>query len=417
MPRKTIARYGPRNQSVRIFIEPDEKNVRAQWREYGMLRTRSWSNTVSGRIEAKRWARQCVEVRSVVTPLETRRSLVTIRELWERYRAVEFQHLRPKSVINYVQYWDIWERFAGRTLEAEYVTIELLGDFRRWLAKRKYAISRQRESLGFVKQVFRWGVLCELIGRDRLSLYRFKIANDERTTVIPEYAPREYRKLVQQLNPLATAQWRAWALLILIGELGPRINAALHLRWDDIDFDTAKFGAVIWRAEYDKLRRERRQPLTAAARDALYVALGWSYTEHPVSPWVFPARPARTEKGSKGRPYTIQGFWWMLRKAEDRAHVVHVAYGAAHRLRRMAAGNALEITGNVADAMWWIGDTDLRHAHKYLRPRDSHMHAIAARVSQVTGNVPNGCRSSAAKRNQTVTTATSESVGEFEVTP
>lgn len=68
----------------------------------------------------------------------------------------------------------------------------------------------------------------------------------------------------------------------------------------------------------------------------------------------------------------------MLRRAEDRADVTHVEGGAAHRMRRMAAGNALEVTGNVADAMWWIGDTDLRQAQKYLKKRDHRMRDIAA---------------------------------------
>lgn len=99
----------------------------------------------------------------------------------------------------------------------------------------------------------------------------------------------------------------------------------------------------------------------------------------PHTGWVFysPRADRRSNPKFDGT-YTVQGFWDMLRRAEDRADVTHVEGGAAHRMRRMAAGNALEVTGNVADAMWWIGDTDLRQAQKYLKKRDHRMRDIAA---------------------------------------
>jgi len=255
-----------------------------------------------------------------------------------------------------------------------------------------------------IKLVFRWGVVCELISKDRLSLFRLKSSRRVPSREIPEYSFDDYRKLIQQVDPRVATQWRAWVLFVILGELGARINAALHLRWDDIDFAARESGTLVWRATYDKRRRERRQALTPAVRDALYVALGWSYMTNRSSPWVFPAsRRTNAAPDYECRPYTIQGFWWRLRQAEERAHVTHIAYGAAHRLRRMAAGNALEITGNVADAMWWIGDTDLRYASKYLRPRESRMFHLAAKVSYVAGNMAKSSRTRARNRNKTVT--------------
>jgi integrase len=257
-------------------------------------------------------------------------------------------------------------------------------------------VSQQRKNIELVKQVFRWGVLRELISRDRLSLYRFKVAKDDRSEEIPEYTPEEYRLLVPQCDPRQKTQWRAWALLILVGELGPRINAAVHLRWTDVDFGADDFGTVTWRARYDKQGHERVQPLTPAARDALYVALGWSQHDPLGTGWVFYSpltNAARLQK--KDGAYSVQSFWWMLRKAEDRAGVTHAEGGAAHRMRRMAAGNALDVTGNVADAMWWIGDTDLRQARKYLKKRDHRQRDVARGLSRLTGNVgediPKGC--------------------------
>jgi hypothetical protein len=47
---------------------------------------------------------------------------------------------------------------------------------------------------------------------------------------------------------------------------------------------------------------------------------------------------------------------------------------------------APEVTCNVADAMWWIGDTDLRQAQKYLKKRDHQMRDIARGVSALTKN-------------------------------
>lgn len=145
------------------------------------------------------------------------------------------------------------------------------------------------------------------------------------------------------------------------------------------ELDAGTFGTITWQSRYDKAGRERRQSLTSRARDALYVALGWSRHAKRTS-WVFYLVRACSES-----PYTVQGFWWMLRRAEDRAHIPHAPRGAAHRLRRMSAGNVLEITGNVADAMWWIGDTDLRQARKYLAPRE-HLEIWTSNASYIYFN-------------------------------
>jgi integrase len=165
------------------------------------------------------------------------------------------------------------------------------------------------------------------------------LQKSDRPGEIPEYMPEEYHRLVPQFDPRLKSQWRAWALLVLVGEQGPRIRAALHLRWTDVDFAAAEYGTVTWRARYDKQGQDRIQPLTPAARDAMYVALGWSRYDTTKTGWVFysPRTDRRVHAKSDGT-YTVQGFWDMLRRAEDRAGVTHVVGGAAHRMRRMAAG-------------------------------------------------------------------------------
>lgn len=158
-----------------------------------------------------------------------------------------------------------------------------------------------------------------------------------------------------------------------MAEQGPRINAALHLTWSDVDF-TARLEAldssVRYRPEWDKLGRDRVQPLTAAAREALLVALGWSRCYN--TEWVFPTVRERPGVKSDGT-YTEKSFLWMLHEGETRAKVDYIPRRGAHSLRRMAIGNALAVSKNVVDGMWWIGDTDLRQAKKYATERDARM--------------------------------------------
>jgi hypothetical protein len=121
---------------------------------------------------------------------------------------------------------------------------------------------------------------------------------------------------------------------------------------------------------------EREQPMTAMAREALYVALGWSQRDTAQSGWVF-FTPTQKKRDRGDMTYHISSFWRMLCNAERAAGITHIKQRAAHGLRRMAAGNALEITKTPIEAMQWIGDKDLTQAKRYLKERAGRMQAIA----------------------------------------
>lgn len=365
-----------------MFVEAGGLLVRVQWRERGSLVKRSWSNTAGNRALAIAWARGFAETREQIARPPMGR--LSLREMWERYTTSEFPHLRGKTVRNYSRHWSLWETFAGRHIEADLVTADMLDDFRAALQKRGLAVSQQRSALAMVKQVFRWAMRRELLARDRVSLYRFRVAKEERPKGVAEYTADEYTRLLAALDPRKRSQWRAWSLVMLIGELGPRVNAALHLRWDDVEFSTGAHGAVRWTPEYDKLGHDRTQPMTERAQEALLVALGWSRLDEARSGWVFygARRGRRSGRSEKDGTYSVQSFLWMLRETERRSGVVHIARRGAHGFRRMVMGNALEVTGNVVDAMYFIGDTDLRQARKYAKERDRTMQGVADKLTQ-----------------------------------
>ena len=95
----------------------------------------------------------------------------------------------------------------------------------------------------------------------------------------------------------------------------------------------------------------------------------------------------------RAEPYTYGALNLMLRWAETKAEVPHVRMNAAHRFRRGAAGNVLDLTGgDMQRAVAWIGDTDLKMAGLYLKERGHRLRDVADLLSL-----------GAANRNQTAT--------------
>ena len=165
---------------------------------------------------------------------------------------------------------------------------------------------------------------------------------------------------------------------MILGHQGVRASAALHLRWDDIDYEHED---VIWRAELDKVGREWRQALTWEMVSALTWARWWREKVGYTGPWVFFSLHRRSGAGRDGhaRPgvYRVQSFWAALIKAERRVGVTHQPYRAAHGLRRMVSGEVLERTGDPVLAMHYIGDTDMKVMQKYLKRRDDRLREVA----------------------------------------
>lgn len=355
MTRRTIASYGPKGRTVRVFVEGDL--VRAQWRERGLLKTKSWANTPENRRDAKAWAHGFADARDAHP---SRAHRLTLRELWDAYQLAEFPHLRPNTIRLYKDGWQKWEQPWGANFPAADASPQMLDEFRRTLDKSGLAVNTARLTIRVVKAVYAFGERRELLERNRLASWRFKLAKEKRPEPPKEFTGAEFAKLLGVLDPAKPSQWRAYVALALCGYQGVRQNAVLHLRWDDVDFVG---GVIHWRAAWDKVGKDWSQPMREGSRKALEAA-----QRHATgSPWVFPAPKDQT------RPYTIQSLWWMLGYASRTAGVERIKGRGAHGLRRMLAGDVSKLTGNVTLALQAIGDTSLQMASRYIQKRDDQV--------------------------------------------
>lgn len=377
MRRKRLWTYGARPRTIAVFTEWTTRGryTRVQWPKDGKRLTKSYPDTGAGRKEAKAFAEQLAA--EFTTPEKT--PDVTLRGLWDAYVNAEFDALRPKTITNYRAHWRSWETFADRETPANAVTRETLDNYRKELRTRGIAVSQVRKSVELVKRVYRFGLERSLVLPNRLTDYRVRVAKEERTKQGAEYTADEALRLIAALNPDSSTQWRAWLFCTIAHYCGARSNAILHLAWSDITDD-----AIIWRARYDKVGRERFQPLPRQVSEALDRASAWARKDgyQGLGCWVF-YTPRRLWKGD--RPMTYQGINWMIREAEKRAGVPHVHMNAAHRFRRGAFGNVIDLTGgDVNKAMQWIGDTDPKVASRYLKQRDERDREVADLLSHAT---------------------------------
>lgn len=359
-PAKTIATEGASRQKIRVYTEGDL--IRVRWRENGKRMTRSWPFSAANKATAKAFAKGIAEGREI----QSTRSPVTLRQLWEKFAEAEFPHLRPKSKKLYKEYFARWETMWGRDFLAERTTLLMVVEFRTALAKQGKAISTIRHSIETVKMVYAWGAMHKLILTSEIALYKFKIAKESRKAAPPEYSTEEADNILAQLDPNSATQWRAWVALTICRQQGVRQNSVLHLKWTDVTTTH-----ITWRAEWDKNGKEWSQPLRDGTRKAIAIAALWTPTWYHCQ-WVLPSGYSRQNKED---PYTIGGLYLALRKAEARAGVKHLENRGGHGLRRLLAGDINEATGDPALAMMAIGD-DVRQAGRYIQKRDDRMREV-----------------------------------------
>jgi site-specific recombinase XerD len=355
MSRTTIATYGTRGRSVRVFRE--RHLVRVQWRRQGLLKTESFPATPAGTREAREFAKGVAkQLAGGHVP-----ATLTVRDLWLRYCEAEFPHLRPRTCALTAEGWRRWELFVGAHTPAEDHGVATLAAFRATLDKQ-FAVSTVQRSIRSVRVVYNWGEAHELM-RSRLHGYRFKVAKDKRPAPVAEYRTEDFLKLKAALPLDSSRTWRAGVVVRLCGALGARQRAVRHLTPADCDLDGNR---IHWAAEFDKLGREEWQTLRRDAREAIEAALRWRETLGYRGRWLIPAQRV-------DQPYSAQSLWWSLTAAEQRAKIPHVRKRGAHGLRRMLAGNVLAETGNPRMAARAIRDRDLRVMDRYLLDRDDQM--------------------------------------------
>lgn len=368
---KTLLKIGHHGSRVRVFLEGDL--VRVRWRVNGIRKHQSWPNSPENRATAKAFAEGIVERRKTGPTKPALR--LTLRELWDRYQEAEFPSLRPKSQERYLERWRKWERFLGREFVAEDTTQENADKYRTARGELGIAVNQIAEEVKNAKTVYAWGQRRKLLAQNDLGLYRFKIAKEDRREAPAEYRLADFYRILKQFTPAAWGAWRPWGLLTLLGTQGVRTNSARHLQWSDVDLVA---GVLIWRAKYDKLGREWRQPLRAATRRALEQAWGWRLHANYTGPWVWFSQDSRRINKGHEPVYGHSALAAALKGAEGRAGVRHVDLRAMHGLRRMVVGEIVRLTGDIAAAAQFIGDTDLRVVNRsYLKRRDDQLRGVA----------------------------------------
>lgn len=356
-PRRiTLGTYGARGRLVRVLLSRDEETVIVQHFVSGKRQIlRSYPNTRENQRVARTWAKTYAAERD--RPKVVKR--LTLRELWTLYVAANFDRLAFNSQRLYTDRWRKWELFLG----AEYIAEDAgLHDFDKLRKALAIAVNQVRAIVTVVKLVYRWGETRDLINRNRLAAYRFEFGKEEKPQPIAEYTPEEYAKILATLNPVR--DWKPWAVLTLLGNQGVRVNAALHLRWEDIGQD-----GITWPAGTDKSGEQWTQPIREGTRKALEVA----FTRKPkaFTPWVFFGR-------NPNHPYRVQSLWQRLRNAETTAGIIHQPWRAMHGARRMVVGDAFGVTGSLELAGEFVNQQKIETTRGYLRDRGRRQDTASA---------------------------------------
>lgn len=359
--RKTLGTWGSHGASARAFVERGGELVRVQWRQQGALKTQSWPNTPENQAEARVFAETIAqELNEAKAP----RARLTVRQLWQKHAESEFSRLRPRTCALRSQDWRKWELFVGREAIAEDQGRDKLAEFRTELERVGLGVRTIGETIKSVKLVYAWGLEHEVLRRDRLAPYRYKVAKDKRPEPVAEFRLDELHALLRVVPLDDGRTWRAHGVLALCGYQGARQWSVLHLRWADIDLQA---GVILWRAEWDKNGVAWTQPLRPQSRAVLEVCRRRSDSE-----WVFPAG----NKRNRNAVYTAQSLWCALIAAEKRAGIGHKRNRGAHGLRRLLAGEVMALTGNIKDAADAIGDRDLKVMQRYLVKREDRVREV-----------------------------------------
>lgn len=385
--RKVLARHGSRGRWVRVFLERGHQRITVQWRVApAPPDQRSFAATSEQKADALAFAEgvaQRLRSGAVAGPS----SPLTLQQMWDKYKDAEFPHLRPRTRELYEENYRRWCVHFGWEFIAERTTPEMADSFRKSLTESGKALKTIRNSIDDVKRVFLWAETRELLQRNRLRLYRFKVAKEDRTAPPAEYQSDDFAKILAQLDPSNPWQWRPWVALAIAGTQGARQNAVLHLTPDDITPERVR-----WDARWDKLGREWTQPTRPLTLHAKRVATEWRARRGYVGPWLIPS----AKQGRKGEPYTAQSLWKALQDAEKRAGIPKIKGRAGHGLRRMLAGDVAAATGNALLALRSIGDRDVRMADRYVQGRDDEMRGAFGMLDKA----PEGIAKAGRKRDE-----------------
>lgn len=416
--RRTLHALGLGKRRVLVYQDrrrkDGERRIVVQWKDWdsGSRKYAIYPATTEGRTEAIAFAAGVYDTLGVPKALPP----ITMRELWDAYAEIELPRKKHRTRDLYTSRWRKWELFTGRTQDPNLTTVEQVERFRVEMTK-KNAPNQVMQVLRVVKVVFNWGQRLEKISINKLASYRFQFGSDEAANEPPEYTPEEFRKLVAAIGEPTRLSWRLFALIVMAGTQGFRIRALLHLRWVDVDLEG---GRIQWDKRYDKKAKGRWQAMVPDARVALQVADVWRQIEGYTGEFVFFSQQAGQKDRKDGTydlgVYRYQSACRLLHQLEVRAGVEPIKGRGFHGLRKLAAGNALEVFGNPKDALDWIGDTDPRRLKEYAKKRDAHERLVAEGLGGSAGmlskNYPTPAPSERAEVGSTEGVAVPEDAGD-----
>jgi integrase len=402
--RKLIQEYGARREPdrVRVFRETvgGESVVRVQWMEYRRRVTRSFEDSRQGIAEAKAFAQ--ATRRRLSSPPTVSYPEITVRDLFERYITAKQDAWRPATLLGVRVRWRQFELHVDRHTPARAITREHLDELKRSLLALRPRGGDRARSVNQIKLtiknacgVFRWGVDRDLIPPTKVVTYRPEFGRDlsRQVETMREFSAEERGRVLAAMDPRDPRRWRPWVLSTLFAYCGPRQSAARAIEWSDVDFAA---GRIRWRAETDKLGRERYQPLPAPVVEALWVAYGWRIACGYSGRFVFFRPGAGSRDGTAGyetargraraarkpdRPWTYAAYIGQLHAAEKRAGLDPALFRGAHAFRRGIAGDVHAATGSEKAAADWIGDKSLTTVRdSYLLEREEEMRKTATLV-------------------------------------
>jgi integrase len=409
-PRKLIKEYGSHGRSVRVFVETftDPKRqplVRVEWRERdskGRLKrkTESLPDSRDNQKRAKAFAEGVAERLALHGVAHVQP--VTMRELGDRYLLAHPtpETWRPKTRQTFLNRWKVVVAFMTPERRIDTVTPETLDELRAALRGQGYAVNQIGNHVQLVKSMFRFARGRKYLSENAIADYAMKLSRDQRRLEVPEWSAQECARILAQLDPKSSRNWRAYVAIVLAALQGTRINALLHLEWRDVDLIER---TVRWRPELDKLARDRTQPLPRDAVRVLRIARVWRARLKYEGPFVFPAgvveqrgqtrereaweldpkhkRAGRKSRRAGDKPFTYSGIHGALKDAAARAGVRWIDYRAMHGFRRFILNQVLGQTGNLTRAGQWIGDTDVRTlTRSYVRSRPEELRDVANAV-------------------------------------
>lgn len=396
--RRTLWSHGRKGESdwMRVLVDTKDDRVVVKYKDvHGITRRTQFANDKRGRDDAVVWAKA---YRDEIKRLGGPRTATTHAQLWQAYiDSPAWRDLRDTSKPSYTDRWRRWVNRRGATTRPDDTTLHHVDGFIMASIGAGIAVNQIRNVLSVARLVYNWGQSRKLITENVLAGYRWKRPKDTVVAEPAEYTEQEFGALLAATPAQHRRSWRAHVALMIGGHHGGRARAVLNLTWDDI-----VNGELVWPAEFQKNGKAHTQPLTWDMVAALETARYWRRVFLYRGPWVLfggttasrgevreldewmkdPAHK-RVGRGKKppraiaDRPYSYQGLYSMLRQAENDAGIVHRPYRAFHGMRKLAAGNVAERTGDARLALEWIND-DIRMADRYLKKRDGRMERAAA---------------------------------------